>query len=309
MTARGSRVPGEDPPAEGVARPGHRPAARTRPDQEEIMTTDDMRSVDAADGTPIGYWTSGQGPPLVLVHGGTADHHRWDSVRPLLEPRLALYAMDRRGRGGSGDHPDYAIEREFEDVAAVVRAVADRTGGPVDLLAHSFGALCALGAAGRLGAELRRLVIYEPPIGPAGVILGADLVDRLEALLAQDRRDEALRLFFLEEVQVPPAELEVLRGLPAWRARVAAVHTIPRELRAVEALDPTPGFFHAVTAPTLLLLGGDSPTIMAEGIGLVHRHLPTARLEVLPGQQHLAMDTAPDLFCRLVTGFLTDPDT
>ena len=81
------------------------------------------------DGTPIGYWRSGQGPALVLVHGATADHSRWETVLPLLEPHATVYAVDRRGRGASGDATGYVIEDEAADIAAVVDAVADSTGG------------------------------------------------------------------------------------------------------------------------------------------------------------------------------------
>jgi pimeloyl-ACP methyl ester carboxylesterase len=265
---------------------------------------EDVDTVNSTDQTPIGYEVSGEGPPLVLVHGGTADHSRWRTVTPLLEQETSVHAVDRRGRGGSGDAPDYAIEREFEDVAAVVDAVAERTGGQVDLLGHSYGAICTLGGARLAGAHLRRLVLYEPPIGPAGVVLAPDLIERLEAMLAQGRRDEVIATFFREEVRVPPHELEILRRLPSWQARVAAAHTLPRELRAAVGFDPAPGWFGTVRAPTLLLLGGDSPALLAEGTELVHRHLPDARVEVMPGQQHIAMDTAPELFAQLVLDFL-----
>src|SRR3712207_2617173 len=101
-----------------------------------------QETVTSVDGTPIAYWSSGEGSPLVLVHGTAADHARWRPVLPAFEERFTVYAIDRRGRGGSGDSDDYAIEREFGDVAAVV----DSLGEPVTLLGHSYGALCALEA-------------------------------------------------------------------------------------------------------------------------------------------------------------------
>ena len=99
------------------------------------------------DGTQIAYWTSGEGPPLVLVHGAAADHTRWRPLLPYLEPHATVHAIDRRGRGASGDGPDYEVAREFEDVAAVVDAVAEASGSPVDLYGHSFGGFCAFGGA------------------------------------------------------------------------------------------------------------------------------------------------------------------
>src|SRR5215207_530479 len=120
-------------------------------------------TVTSKDGTTIAYWRSGEGPPLVLVHGTTADHSRWTPVMTAFERRFTVCAIDRRGRGGSGDPDDYAIGREFEDVAAVV----DSLGEPANLLGHSYGALCALEAA-LLTRNVRKLVLYEPGIHVAG---------------------------------------------------------------------------------------------------------------------------------------------
>jgi pimeloyl-ACP methyl ester carboxylesterase len=105
----------------------------------------------------IAYRRSGSGPPLLLVHGLTADHTRWSPISPRFEQRFSVYAMDRRGRGESGDGPDYDIRREAEDVAAVVDAI----GEPVFVLGHSAGALYSLEAA-LLAANFRRLILYEP---------------------------------------------------------------------------------------------------------------------------------------------------
>src|SRR3970040_231447 len=112
-----------------------------------------MLKFTSKDGTPIACEKTGSGPPLVLVHGTTANHTRWAPVLPALSKRFSVYACDRRGRGASGDASPYALEREFEDVAAVV----DGIGGPVDLLGHSYGAICSLEAAA-LSREPRRLV-------------------------------------------------------------------------------------------------------------------------------------------------------
>ena len=106
------------------------------------------QSTASTDGTTIAYQRSGDGPPLVLVHGTAADHRRWAPVLPALEQQFTVCAVDRRGRGGSGDTAAYAVEQEFDDIAAVV----DSLGEPVHLLGHSYGALCALEAALRTRA-------------------------------------------------------------------------------------------------------------------------------------------------------------
>jgi pimeloyl-ACP methyl ester carboxylesterase len=101
-----------------------------------LTRTEIKTSVVSLDGTEIAYWTSGVGPPIVLVHGAPADHTRWRPLLPYLEQRVMVHALDRRGRGASGDAPEYRLEREYEDVAAVVDAVAAASGEQVDVYGH-----------------------------------------------------------------------------------------------------------------------------------------------------------------------------
>ena len=236
----------------------------------------------------------------MLVHGTTADHSRWTPVLPAFEQHFTVYAVDRRGRGGSGDSESYSLEREFEDVAAVVDSLAE----PALLVGHSYGALCALEAA-LIASNVRKLVLYEPPmdvtderINPPGV------VDQLEALLEAGDRDEVVATMLREVAGVPPEAVENMRSLPAWEARVAAAHTIPRELRAQEAYRFDPERFGDLEVPTLLLLGADSPAAFEEAEKAVAEALPNARVVVMPGQGHVAMDTATDLFTTEILRFL-----
>ena len=263
------------------------------------ITTHQTGRVIATDGTPIAYRRSGEGPALVLVHGTAADHTRWQPVLPALEDRYTVYAIDRRGRGASGDAPTYAIEREFEDVAAVVESI----GGPVSLLGHSYGALCALEAALRTG-NLRRLVLYEPPIVTGDALFPRAATQRVEALLDAGDRDAALVAFFRGVVQTPPHELALLRSLPSWEMRKALAHTITRELRAAERYRFAPARFRGLRTPSLLLVGGDSPSVFTDGTAAVHAALPDRRIAVIPGQQHIAMTAAPELFLSTVLPFL-----
>ena len=161
-----------------------------------------METVKSKDGTLIAFQRSGAGSPLVLVHGSTADHTRWAPVLPALEAKFTVYAVDRRGRGGSGDTEPYAIEREFEDIAAVVDSIP----GPVDLLGHSYGGICALEAALRT-KNLRRLILYEPPI-PTGVenAYPPEIVAEMQQRLAAGDGAEVVTLFMEQIVHVPPRE-------------------------------------------------------------------------------------------------------
>jgi pimeloyl-ACP methyl ester carboxylesterase len=273
------------------------PVQRARAGEEPAVG-----QVISRDGTTIAYERSGSGPPLLLVHGATADRTRWAGVAPRLGTSFTVHAMDRRGRGHSGDTAEYSIEREFEDVAAVVDAIA-AADGPVNLLGHSFGGICALEGA-RLTSRLRRLVLYEPAGMALDRPLPPDIVERLEALLVAGQREQLLETFFREVVRMPERELALFRTRPAWSGRVAAAHTLPRELRAIEGYRYDRNRIATVRVPSLVLAGGDSPAEVRRICDLVADALPNARLEVMPGQQHIAMDTAPDLFVDAVTPFL-----
>ena len=260
-----------------------------------------METIRSTDGTMIAYRRSGTGPPLVLVHGSTADHTRWAPVLSAFEQHFTVYAVDRRGRGGSGDVKPYAIEREFEDIVALVNSI----GEPVFLLGHSYGALCSLEAALRT-SHLRKLILYEPPI-PTGIeIYPAEVVTRIQAKLDAGDREGAVTTFMQDIVRVPPHEMEILRAAPSWPARIAAAHTILRELRGSNEYVFEPTRFAGLTTPTLLLLGGESPAFFKAAIEAVHAALHDSRVIVMPGQQHTAMSTAPELFIREVLQFLAE---
>ncbi len=258
-----------------------------------------MDTVRSKDGTLIAYERTGAGPALVLVHGTTADHTRWGFILPMLEKRFTVYAVDRRGRGQSGDAAVYALEREYEDIAAVVGSIP----GPVNLLGHSYGALICLEAA-LLVTNLDKLVLYEPSVRLDGALYPPGVRARIQALLDAGDRDGALLVFFRDVVGMPEREVAMMRNDPVWPARLSAAHTIPRELGDEDyILDPVR--FRDLTVPTLLLSGGESPDFLKAATRAVHAALPNSRIAVMPGQQHIAMKTAPELFVRLVTEFLS----
>lgn len=261
--------------------------------------TNEPLLVASSDGTAIAAWRTGSGPPLVLVHGTTADHTRWAQVSPLFEAHFTVYAIDRRGRGSSGDAVVYSVAQEGDDVAAVV----DSIGGPVSLLGHSYGALCCLEAAMRTG-QIGRLVLYEPPI-PTGIeIVPAETRAAIEALLARGEREPALLMFFRDVVHVPAGQLDMLRAHPAWPGRLAAAHTLGREIRIEAEYRLDFDRLRAVRTPALLLLGGDSPAYQHEATRRLDAVLPVSRILEMPGQQHMAMDTIPAEFVEMVRSFL-----
>jgi len=261
-----------------------------------------MEKVTSPDGTPIAFFRSGTGPPLILVHGsGAAVAAAWTAF-PALKEHFSVVAVVRRGRGESGDHPAYAIQREFEDIAAV----ADSIGEPANLLGHSFGGLCALEAA-LLTKNIRRLILYEPAIPfPGQSIYPEGVIDRMQARLDAGDREGVLTILYLEVARMSPDEFDQFRSSPAWPARVASAHTVTREARAEEGYTFDALRFKDLHTPTLLMTGADSPPFLNQATQALAAALPVCRTAVMPGQEHIAMYTAPDLFVREVVGFLNE---
>jgi pimeloyl-ACP methyl ester carboxylesterase len=256
--------------------------------------------VTSPDGTRIACAKSGSGPPIVLVHGTSGDRWSFRFVEPLLSARFTIHAMDRRGRGGSGDSANrYAIEQEFADVAALVDSLDE----PADVLGHSYGATVALGAS-PLTPNVRRLVLYEPSPGISAI--EEEFLARLDSLLADGQREELYSVFMTELAGMSPAQLSEMKASPVWPGRVAAAHTIMREIRAEESYLPEPEDFAGVTAPTLLLLGSESPEWAVRGTEVARSVLSNSRVETLEGHGHVAIVTAPELVTEAVTRFLTE---
>jgi pimeloyl-ACP methyl ester carboxylesterase len=263
--------------------------------------------VASRDGTKIAFWTSGQGPPLVVVHGAPADHTRWRPLLPHLEPHVTIHTIDRRGRGASADGPDYEITREFDDVAAVVDAIADASNSAVDLYGHSFGGLVAFGAATRT-SNLRKLVLYEgwPVRDPSVFALPPGVDERLTELQRHGDREVLLETFMRDAAMVSDDDIQAMRALPSWQGRVDAALTLPRELRA--CLDARFDAQQAgqIKVPTLLLTGESSTDVSKADIDVVATALTGARIVVLAGQQHVADIMVPEVFAGHLLAFLRD---
>ena len=229
------------------------------------------------------------------MHGTTADHTRWETLLPLLEPHATVHAMDRRGRGGSGDSTEYSLAAEADDVAAVVEAI----GRPVDVFGHSYGALVALEAALRTRG-VRRLVLYEPALGTTTF---PEETARMERSLAEDRREDVIMILLRDLAGMTDDQLALARSLPSWKNRVAAAHTVVRETRAEEAYRFDPASFAGFLVPTLLLRGSESPAWAQAETDLLAGALPAARVAPLIGHGHVAMLSAPQLVVDLILGF------
>ena len=264
--------------------------------------------VGSGDGTRIAAVRYGlpAGPPLLLVHGAAADHTTFRVIGPMLGTRFDVYAMDRRGRGASGDTLPYAIEREFEDVAAVAGEIARARGGGVDLVGHSYGGRCALGAALR-SPSIRRIVSYEgAPTPPGDRYADADLAAELADLAEAGEPDRLLATFMTRVVGMTPAELDRYRADPVWPRRVAAAGTIARELLVESGPEAGLDILGAVRQPVLQLLGSESAPAFATATRALDARLADGRVVTIEGAKHAAHHTHPAAVVAAVTDFLVD---
>jgi pimeloyl-ACP methyl ester carboxylesterase len=275
----------------------------------------DRGRVIAPDGTPIAWWRyrpagevgSPAPHPILLVHGTTADHTTFRVIGPRLAGSRLTIALDRRGREASGDALPYSLEREFDDVAAVTDALAASSGERVDVLGHSYGGRCAMGAALRT-ASIRRVVSYEGAVPPGVGASDPGLLARLHRLEAEERGEELLHAFLTEVVEMTPQEWAAFRTSPVWPARLAAAHTIVRELEAGSSAASAWERYVALRIPVLQLLGSESAPIFAAGARALAERLPDSRIAVIDGARHAAHHSHPDRLLELVEGFLEEPD-
>jgi pimeloyl-ACP methyl ester carboxylesterase len=254
-----------------------------------------LRHVEAPDAVRIACEVSGEGPPLVLVHGAGSARWSFDAVRPHLEARFTVIAIDRRGRGDSTDAEGYALEWEYDDVAAVVSDAGDGT----MLVGHSYGGLVATGAAGLL--DLPRLALYEPVMG-AG-LAAPQTIDRWERLIEEGDRDTVVREFYRDIAGYDEAAINELASSPVWEARREIVPTVPRELRAAHGHRFDPDALRRIRAPVLLLVGTESPAWAVRSVDAHAQALSTAERHALEGQGHSANMTAPDLLAAELERF------
>lgn len=260
------------------------------------------RSVVGVKGVRIGVLSAGEGPPLLLVHGGVGQIERWDPVWDLLTPRWTVTAMDRRGRGSSGDGDGYHLEDEFGDVGAVATVLADEAGVPVAVFGHSFGATCTLGA-GAAGAPFGRIAIYEPP---GSQTVSPDWVDRMSSMVAEGRAGQAMVSFLMEIIGLSSAEVDELKNTPpAYDILKVLADTLPREGKALLTVD-VPALASEVSVPVLLLLGEQSPTWAHDITVETQAAIPGSELVVLPDVGHEAIDATPYRLVRELDRFLPE---
>jgi pimeloyl-ACP methyl ester carboxylesterase len=242
--------------------------------------------VTSADGTAIGYDKSGAGPAVVLVQGALMDRADpvMSGIAAGLAPWFTVFNYDRRGHGDSGDTPPYAVDREIEDMAAVI-ATAD---GSVAVFGGSSGAALALRAAAGNPA-ISRLALWEPPyhVDDTAPKLPAGFASQLHGLVDDGRPGEAVELFMVAAVQATPDMVAAMRAGPFWPETEAAARTLAYEADVMGPDNELPaGLLATVTAPTLVLNGADSPSWMTRAGTAVSRAVGGGVQHVLAGQAH-----------------------
>jgi pimeloyl-ACP methyl ester carboxylesterase len=247
-----------------------------------------MERATSEDGTTIAFDRSGEGPPIVLVGGALSDRAVTAPLAGHLAPRFTVISYDRRGRGDSGDTAPFAVEREVEDLEAVIQ----EAGGSAFVFGHSSGGVLALEATRALPDSLTKLALYEPPfvIDGSRPPLPADFVTRLQELTSSDRRDEALEYFLVNGPWVPIEVVETMRREPPWPSLEALAHTLAYDGAIMEGLmsgSPAPlGRWASVATPTLVMDGGESPEWQRNAVRALVAVLPHAHRRTLDGQDH-----------------------
>jgi len=266
-----------------------------------------MNTVRSADGTTIGYTQAGQGPSLILVDGAMCSR----SFGPMpklavrLTPHFTVFTYDRRGRGDSGDTPPYSLDREVEDLAALVQAAGDT----VFVHGTSSGSALSLEAAKRIPA-ISKLAVYEPPfiVDDTRAPIADGYLDELNRLVAAGRRGDAVKMF-LRFVGAPAFVTAVMPVTPAWSKLKTVAHTLPYDIALMQdhqrGLPFTAAQWADVKAPTLVGVGEKSPAWMTNSTRALADALPDATYRTLPGQNHMVK---PQAIAPVLTEFFAAHD-
>ncbi len=257
-----------------------------------------METVRSADGTLLAFDRYGDGPPVILGAGAFNTRSATEPLGRALASQFTVLNVDRRGRGDSGDTAPYSVQREFEDLAALITVA----GGSASLFGYSSAAILALKAAAS-GLPVTKIVLYEPPVkvgdGHPGLPAGFD--QQLADLVAAGRRGAAVELYQTVAIGMPAELVAQFRDAP-WRPGLEAIaHTLAYDAAIMGDLSVPKAELALVGQPTLVISGGESPPFLREGASAVAAGLARGQLAVLPGQTH---DINPEVTAPVVAEFL-----
>jgi pimeloyl-ACP methyl ester carboxylesterase len=260
-----------------------------------------MNKVTSKDGTSLAFDQLGEGPAVILVCGGSVDRSSNASLAALLAEHFTVYNYDRRGRGDSGDTPPYAIEREVEDIEALI----DEAGGSAFLYGISSGAALALVAAGELPAKVKKLALYEPPfiIGDSRPRPPADTARIYNEFVEAGRRGDAAEYFMTQVVGLPAEFAAQARSSPWWPNQEALAHTLAYDATIMGDYSLPTERAAADKVPTLVMAGGASWDWMRLTAQTLARAIPDAEYRILEGQQH---NVAPEAMAPALEEFFAN---
>ena len=282
-----------------TAAPAQTPAA---PAKEAASAPVEKREVKSKDGTRIAFDRSGEGRTLILVSGALSDRSDLSRLAALLSKRFTVVNYDRRGRGESGDAPRYAVEREVEDIEALI----DASGGSARLFGHSSGAVLALEAATRLGPKVSELAIYEPPfvVDDTRPRVPADFAKHVRELVSAGKRGDAVAYFMTDAVGVPAQFVEQMRQMPMWAGMEKRAHTLVYDVHVMgdtQAGKPLPEKrWTAEKAPIVVMHGGASDPWIQNSARALAKLIPHAKLRALEGQDHSVAVMAPHVLAPVL---------
>lgn len=243
-----------------------------------------MNEVNSQDGTKIAFDQVGQGPAVVLVCGGSVDRMSNAPLAAALADHFTVYNFDRRGRGDSGDTPPYAVEREVEDIAAVI----DAAGGSAFLYGISSGAALALEATRMLPNKVKKLALYEPPyiVGDSRPRPPPNTAEIYNDFVSSGRRGDAAEYFMVQVVGLPAEFAAQARNAPWWPAQEALAHTLAYDATIMGDYSLPAAHAAAVTTPTAVIAGGATWEWMRTTAQALAAAMPHAEYRVLDGQEH-----------------------
>jgi pimeloyl-ACP methyl ester carboxylesterase len=260
-----------------------------------------VNQVTSKDGTAIALDRSGTGPPVILVCGGSVDRMSNAPLAALLSQRLTTLNYDRRGRGDSGDTQPYAVEREIEDIQAVL----SEAGGTAFIYGTSSGAALALEATARTPG-ITKLAMWEPPYFTEEFLSSRPPLDTAQTyrkFLAEDRRGDAVEYFMSKVVGMPPEFVAGARSAPFWAATEKIAHTLAYDAEIMDDYSVPTDLASSVKTPTIVIDGGASfPFVHATADALAGA-LPNAERRTLEGQEH---NIDPAVMAPVLEGFFSD---
>lgn len=258
-----------------------------------------MRTVTSRDGTTIAYDQSGNGPVVILVGGAmsTRSGPWWEQLNKFLGKDFTIINYDRRGRGDSGDTAPYAVEREVEDLEALITAA----GGSASLFGMSSGAALAL-HAGASVLNIEKLALYEPPflVGSNGPRPPEHAAEQLTELASSGRREEAVEFFMTQVMGIPTEFVAQMKHDPMWPGLEAVAHTLAYDVTIMGEWS-LPKRLASVTIPTLAIDGENSPAMLRDAVQAVAAALPNAQRRTLEGQTH---DVSMEALAPVLAEFL-----